>query len=624
MNSKLTYPQRPGWIASIAARRFINSLLLPTCVIVSGSCQAFAATPPGLAKAPRARQETPQTQRKVIVRPEISSRPVAAPSQKGSFQLPTAAQPSPSPVATPALVPVPAPEPVVQQTAATQQMSGVLQPVPAHVTPAPVAATPLVAAPTVPSLPTQPVSPALINNPPRGTDPSTMLVAPFIQKRGAVGRAGPTYAQPAYTAAPPRVRVPLPESAPLPELDMPTGGRPVSRPGSGKIEQAVGVKSEYSAYPREPQVLSELALTNVRPALGAEGLPILADSVSTAASRTVVRGETASTPAVVQPPPAATRIPKPVPAQVQTAPAPKPQQAQVTSTAIPTTKPAAPKAEPPRLVSEAEVSDEMFVDPVSRPTVSAAPRVTQVRSTTPAGSLAEIANLVLPEPELPLATHTGFTVPPVPAAEPVELPVALPVLLPTRSSLAEPGRFQLAAVSSPAAPTIESAKAVSQIAAETMEVEAESFTAQAGAATAVRQAPPVVTQLTATMGERKATPVQTAAVSASQQFALGEAAQAGSQVNESLAIGQKLYSRGQLIEAEAAFRAAMLDAATPYQRTLATYLVATCLRRQERWSEAVPLFEQVAAQKAEPTLASLARAQLNHADGHRAPAASMR
>ena len=77
-----------------------------------------------------------------------------------------------------------------------------------------------------------------------------------------------------------------------------------------------------------------------------------------------------------------------------------------------------------------------------------------------------------------------------------------------------------------------------------------------------------------------------------------------------LVLGQSLYDKGLYKDAEVAFRAARAQAATSADRTLATYLLATTLRKSDDWSGATRYYEEVAHQTQDTTLADLARWQL--------------
>lgn len=532
------------------SRSLLKSLVAPACLVLGWWWELFAATPDGVVQAPRLR---PELTRRAIVRPEPASRQSAKAPKNAPVVEHAPAVVAPVAVPLPTPLAVPAPEPLVQQSSSAVQSMSVSA-----------------SSPTVPN-------------------PSTMLRAPFIQKRGPLAKGATPNTSNIYVGTPPPIRVPLPESIPVPIQSIPVATHSAHRSTPSRIEQAVELKPIDSVpmpLAAPPQVLSDSALTNVRPAMTVvpEAETTVVESVSTAATRTVVRNSIATVQTMVS-------------------------------------------IEPPRLVPETAVSDVMFVDPGLQ-TNQTPNVVSQVRSLSPVGSIAELSNLAFQESEKPTAASGPQVLVPAPAAEPEE-PAILQMPAPQqRVQLPEPAKLQLplsSASAAPAAVVEEFENQLFQLQTERSKLQqtvsqAESFSSQASSTTTVRQTaevPQLVTQVVATMGDRRANQTQPAAVSASQQFEVGEICQAAPLPNNYLASGQKLYCKGLIPDAELAFRTAMQQAETPYQRLLATYLVATCLRRQDKQNEATELYEYVADQKTEPTLASLARWQLNHSDMRR-------
>ncbi len=79
-----------------------------------------------------------------------------------------------------------------------------------------------------------------------------------------------------------------------------------------------------------------------------------------------------------------------------------------------------------------------------------------------------------------------------------------------------------------------------------------------------------------------------------------------------ITIGSRLYAKGMFEDAEVAFRTALDQAADSHDRTFASYLLATALRRQSELTEAARYYRDVAAQSEEAELRDLARWQLKN------------
>lgn len=81
------------------------------------------------------------------------------------------------------------------------------------------------------------------------------------------------------------------------------------------------------------------------------------------------------------------------------------------------------------------------------------------------------------------------------------------------------------------------------------------------------------------------------------------------EIADPFALGKILFRAGDFVGAERAFRKASVE--SDNEMTL-KYLLATCVRRQSRWKEAIGLYKAVAESNQDPVLRDLAKWQLDN------------
>jgi tetratricopeptide (TPR) repeat protein len=80
-------------------------------------------------------------------------------------------------------------------------------------------------------------------------------------------------------------------------------------------------------------------------------------------------------------------------------------------------------------------------------------------------------------------------------------------------------------------------------------------------------------------------------------------------ITDAFALGKVLFNKGEYANAEKAFRRAKVD---PGNEMTLKYLIATCLRRQNKWRAATELYKVVAESDQDPVLQRLAKWQIDN------------